>query len=158
MSRMILDHSPWGGQSCPQPPFQAAGPAGKRVRGQDWPPHRGLRSTLIRCVCMLILWVACAAAQGIVSTAPSFTETLFALGAGKRVIGVSQYCNYPPEVERLPRVGTYLNPNIEVIARLHPELGSPPHLEVAVGDVESLDGQHRRRAGRRRHGTYACPR
>jgi len=29
----------WGGQSWPQPPFQAAGPAGKRVRGQDCPPH-----------------------------------------------------------------------------------------------------------------------
>jgi len=33
----------WGGQSWPQPPFQAAGPAGKRVRGHDCPPHNPVR-------------------------------------------------------------------------------------------------------------------
>lgn len=58
----------------------------------------------------------------IVSTSPSITETLFALGLGDRVVGVSQFCRFPPEVERLPRVGTYLKPNAEVIARLAPDL------------------------------------
>jgi iron complex transport system substrate-binding protein len=58
----------------------------------------------------------------IVSTAPSFTETLFAVGAGDRVIAVSTYCHYPPQVDELPRVGTYLNPNIESIARLRPDI------------------------------------
>jgi iron complex transport system substrate-binding protein len=58
----------------------------------------------------------------IVSTAPSITETLFALGLGSRVVGVSQYCHYPPEAAKLPRVGTYLKPNAEVIARLRPDL------------------------------------
>jgi iron complex transport system substrate-binding protein len=74
----------------------------------------------------ICLWVAacasCFAAQGIVSTAPSFTEALFALGAGKRVVAVSQFCHYPPDVNRLPRVGSYLKPNIEAIARVEPEL------------------------------------
>jgi iron complex transport system substrate-binding protein len=58
----------------------------------------------------------------IVSTSPSITETLFALGLGSRVVGVSTYCHFPAEVNRLPKVGTYLKPNVEVIARLKPDL------------------------------------
>ena len=58
----------------------------------------------------------------IVSTAPSSTETLFALGLGSRVVGVSVYCEYPPEVKALPKVGTYMKPDIEAIARLRPDL------------------------------------
>lgn len=60
--------------------------------------------------------------QRIVSTAPSITETLFALGLGDRVVGVSQFCNYPPEVRKLPRVGSYIKPDAEAIARLTPDL------------------------------------
>jgi iron complex transport system substrate-binding protein len=60
--------------------------------------------------------------QRIVSTAPSITETLFALGLGDRVVGVSQFCNYPPEVQKLPKVGSYIAPDAEAIARLAPDL------------------------------------
>lgn len=60
--------------------------------------------------------------QRIVSTAPSFTEMLFAIGAGKRVVAVSTYCHFPAEVAKLPRVGDYLQPNVEAIARLRPDL------------------------------------
>jgi iron complex transport system substrate-binding protein len=60
--------------------------------------------------------------QRIVSTAPSITETLFALGIGDRVVGVSQFCNYPPEVQKLPKVGSYIKPDAEAIARLAPDL------------------------------------
>jgi iron complex transport system substrate-binding protein len=60
--------------------------------------------------------------QRIVSTAPSITEALFALGLGEKVVGISQFCNFPPEVEKLPKVGTYVNPDIEAIARLAPDL------------------------------------
>jgi ABC-type Fe3+-hydroxamate transport system substrate-binding protein len=58
----------------------------------------------------------------IVSTSPSITETLFALGLGPRVVGVSSYCRYPAEVEKLPRVGSFLKPDAEAIARLRPDL------------------------------------
>jgi iron complex transport system substrate-binding protein len=58
----------------------------------------------------------------IVSLAPSVTETLFALGAGPEVVGVSQYCDYPPEVRGLPRVGSFLTPNLEAIIALRPTL------------------------------------
>jgi iron complex transport system substrate-binding protein len=58
----------------------------------------------------------------IVSTSPSITETLFALGLGDRVVGVSLYCWFPREAAKLPKVGTFLKPDVEVIARLHPDL------------------------------------
>lgn len=58
----------------------------------------------------------------IVSTAPSITEALFALDLGGQVVGVSQYCDFPPEVAKLPKVGTYVKPNLEAIARLAPDL------------------------------------
>ena len=75
---------------------------------------------------LIVLW-AMAAALGaqprrIVSTAPSITETLFALGLGERVVGVSRHCHYPPEVAGRPQVGTYLKPNVEAIVALRPDL------------------------------------
>jgi iron complex transport system substrate-binding protein len=58
----------------------------------------------------------------IVSTSPSITETLFALKLGERVVGVSTYCRYPKEVLALPKVGTFLKPDAEIISRLKPDL------------------------------------
>jgi iron complex transport system substrate-binding protein len=60
--------------------------------------------------------------QRIVSLAPSVTETLFAVGAGPEVVGVSQYCDYPPEVLKLPKVGSFLTPDLEAIVGLRPGL------------------------------------
>jgi cobalamin transport system substrate-binding protein len=61
-------------------------------------------------------------APRIVALAPAITETIFALGAGADVAGVSQYCDYPPAAAKLPRVGTFLTPNIEAIAGLRPTI------------------------------------
>jgi iron complex transport system substrate-binding protein len=61
-------------------------------------------------------------ARRIVSLAPAITETLFALGAGPEVVGVSQYCDYPPQVVKLPKIGSFLTPNIEAIAGLWPTI------------------------------------
>jgi len=58
----------------------------------------------------------------IVTTFPSVTETVFALGAGSRVVGVSTYCKYPPAVLSLPKIGTYMKPDLEKIALLRPDL------------------------------------
>lgn len=58
----------------------------------------------------------------IVSIVPATTEMLFAIGAGSRVVGVSSYDRYPPDVERLPRVGGLLDPNVEQMLRLKPDL------------------------------------
>jgi iron complex transport system substrate-binding protein len=64
----------------------------------------------------------------IVSLSPSNTETLFAVGAGPKVVGVTDYCNYPPELEAkietgtVATVGGYWNPSIETIVALKPDL------------------------------------
>ena len=58
----------------------------------------------------------------IISLSPSTTEILAGLGAFDRVVAVSNYCTYPPEVNKLPRVGGWNNPNMEQIAGLRPDL------------------------------------
>jgi ABC-type Fe3+-hydroxamate transport system substrate-binding protein len=58
----------------------------------------------------------------IVSLSPAITETLFALGAGDAVVGVTLRCDYPPEAARLPRVGAGTSPDLEAIARLAPTM------------------------------------
>lgn len=60
--------------------------------------------------------------QRIISLSPSITEVLFALGAGRRVVGVTDFCLYPEEAKLLPRVGGLLNPNAEAIISLRPDL------------------------------------
>jgi iron complex transport system substrate-binding protein len=60
--------------------------------------------------------------QRIVSLAPSNTEILFALGLGDRVVGVTEYCDYPPEAEGKPSVGGFSTPNIEEVVALSPDL------------------------------------
>jgi iron complex transport system substrate-binding protein len=83
------------------------------------------RRALLCFVLAGILRAAVAEAAGpsrIVSTSPAITETLFALGLGHRVVGVSAYCRFPAEVVKLPKVGTVLKPEAEAIAGLRPEL------------------------------------
>jgi iron complex transport system substrate-binding protein len=80
----------------------------------------GCRSIIVALGCWTI--VLAAAPTRIVSTSPSITESLFALGLGDRVVGVSTYCRFPPEVAKLPKVGTFLKPEAELIAGLRPDL------------------------------------
>ncbi len=58
----------------------------------------------------------------IISLVPATTEMLFAMGAGDRVAGVSNYDRFPPEVARLPRVGGLLDPDVERVLSLKPDL------------------------------------
>jgi len=58
----------------------------------------------------------------IVSTSPAITETLFALGLGDHVVGVSNFCRFPAAVATLPKIGTFLKPDSELIARLRPDI------------------------------------
>lgn len=60
--------------------------------------------------------------QRIISLTPSTTEILAGVGAFSRVVAVSDYCSYPPEVKDLPRVGGWSNPNLEQVASLRPDL------------------------------------
>ena len=63
-----------------------------------------------------------AAFTRIVSLAPSTTETLYALGLGDRIVGVTDFCNYPPEARDKTRVGALLRPGYERIIELKPDL------------------------------------
>ena len=74
----------------------------------------------------------------IISLAPNITEILFALGLGERVIGVTQHCNYPAEALAKPRVGTYIDLNIEKILSLKPDLVVATADGNEKGSVERL--------------------
>src|SRR5580704_19111966 len=60
------------------------------------------------------------AAHRIVSVSPATTESLFAIGAGDRVVGRSRYCDWPPEATRLPVVGG-LEVDLEAVLQLRPD-------------------------------------
>lgn len=76
----------------------------------------------------------------IVSLVPSLTETLFALGAGAAVAGVTDFCVHPADgVAKLPRVGGTKNPNLAVIRALRPDLVLANKEENRRRDVEALE-------------------
>jgi iron complex transport system substrate-binding protein len=58
----------------------------------------------------------------ILSMSPGITEILFAIGAGDLVVGVTDFCDYPVEATKLPKVGGLLNPSFETIITLQPDL------------------------------------
>jgi iron complex transport system substrate-binding protein len=72
----------------------------------------------------------------IVSLVPSLTEMLYAVGAGAQIVGVSSYDRFPPDVQSLPRVGALLDPDVERILALRPDLvliyGSQTSLETQL--------------------------
>ena len=63
-----------------------------------------------------------AQAKRVISIIPSTTEMLFAMGAGDRVIAIGTYDRYPPEAQKLPRVGALIDPNVEQILQMRPDL------------------------------------
>jgi len=60
--------------------------------------------------------------QRIVSLAPSLTETIYALGLQDRLVGDTDYCDYPPDAQKKPKVGGAINPSLEQIVALRPDL------------------------------------
>jgi len=75
--------------------------------------------------------------QRIISHVPSITETLFALDLGDKIVGVSDYCNYPEEATEKPKVGGYYTPSIERIVELDPDLVLT---DGHVADIAQLEG------------------
>jgi len=62
------------------------------------------------------------APQRIISLAPNLTEILFALGSGDKIVGLTRFCNYPPQAARIEKVGGILDPSLEKITALQPDL------------------------------------
>jgi iron complex transport system substrate-binding protein len=92
------------------------------------PPRLFASRLLLGAVIFLIGWAPAGhAASGsipsrIVSLAPSITETVFALGFGNRLVGVTNQCDYPAEAKRLPKIGDFMSPSLEVIVAKQPDL------------------------------------
>jgi iron complex transport system substrate-binding protein len=58
----------------------------------------------------------------VISLAPNLTEIVYAVGAGDKLVGVTTYCNYPQEAQKIDKVGDTLKPNAERIIALQPDL------------------------------------
>jgi len=77
----------------------------------------------------LLLFIASAACvafaappQRIVSTSPVTTELLYGVGAFDKVVAVTEYCTYPPEAQKLPKIGGWATPSVERVASFRPDL------------------------------------
>ena len=73
----------------------------------------------------------------IICAAPSITEIVYALGCGDRVVGVSDFSVHPPPATSKPRIGGFINPNLERIISLKPDL------VITQGDHDSLHALER---------------
>ena len=76
--------------------------------------------------------------ERIVSHVPGITEMLFALGLGDRVVGVSDFCDYPPEAKEKPSVGNYFNPSVENIIALDPDLVLTDGHSETIAQLDNL--------------------
>src|SRR5205085_6085493 len=77
----------------------------------------------------------------VVCLTPSITDTVYALGAGDEVVGISDYTKFPAEALKKPSVGQVLNPSVEAVVALHPDLAigvGDLNTEVAVLKIERL--------------------
>jgi iron complex transport system substrate-binding protein len=79
--------------------------------------------------------------ERIVSLAPSITETLFALGLDDKIVGVTDYCDYPEEASLKPRVASFTKPNLEKLVSVEPDLilAESIHETEVVPSLEELD-------------------
>jgi len=60
--------------------------------------------------------------ERVVSLAPNLTESIFAVGAGERLVGVTTFCNYPEDAQKIQKVGDTISPNVETIIALKPQI------------------------------------
>jgi len=83
---------------------------------------RAVEAAVAAFVAIVAVLGAQSPARRIVSIVPATTEMLFAIGAGDRVVAVGSYDRFPPEVEKLPRVGALVDPDVERMIALRPDL------------------------------------
>ena len=124
----------------------------REMLSRNTPGKMAVAASAVLLTCVLLLGGACRSDEGqpppraegrparIVSLSPSVTEILHGVGAFDRVVAVSDYCEYPKEVAKLPRVGGWNNPNLEQIASLRPDLVifSDPQAQFVKDKIEGL--------------------
>ncbi len=89
-----------------------------------------MKKRIVSVSLLLVFWISCeqhdvpqkANTWRIISLSPNITETIYAIGAQDVLVGVSDYCNYPPQARKKIRIGGLLNPNLERIISLRPNL------------------------------------
>jgi iron complex transport system substrate-binding protein len=104
----------------------------------------GLRAKSLGLIVILALSLQPSAlvaqARRIVSIIPATTEMLFAMGAGNRVIAIGSYDHFPPEAQKLPKVGALIDPNVEQILQMRPDLvvvyGTQTELKRRLGRAQ----------------------
>ena len=79
--------------------------------------------------------------QRIVSLSPNVTEIIYGLGAWDKIVGVTMYSDFPPEAKTIPNVGGWVNPNLEAIVKLKPDL------VIFMKDQDSIFGDNIRKLG-----------
>ncbi len=78
------------------------------------------------------------AVDTIVSMAPAITEIVYFVDAGEKLVGRTDYCNYPEEVSEVESIGGYYDPNKEKILLLNPDVVLADSIQCTTGDVEWL--------------------
>ena len=84
----------------------------------------------------------------LISLVPAVTEMLYAIGAGPRVVGVGSHDSFPLEIKKLPRVGALIDPNVELMLSLKPQMvvvyGSQTDLkqQLARAGIDVFDYRH----------------
>lgn len=73
-------------------------------------------------ILLIFPFYASAEPKRIVSLAPSITEIIFALGAEDRLVGVTTYCDYPEEAKKKPKIGGMINPSLEAVINVAPDV------------------------------------
>lgn len=78
--------------------------------------------------------------ERVVSLAPNLTEDVFAVGAGAKLVGVTAYCDYPADAQKIVKIGDTLKPNMETIVALKPQLvlaSTDSQLEAFVNALQT---------------------
>jgi len=139
--------TPVAGGGPPQaggPPGQVPGGAGGLRAMSFAKPNRGLlqdrQTSFIRDDLGRPFVLPDTAPERIVSLAPNVTEILFALGLGDRVVGVTRFCDHPPAAKSIPKVGGLVDPNVEIVRSLDPDLvigfrGNPLRVLDRIGKL-----------------------
>ena len=89
----------------------------------------------------------------LISMAPSITEIVFQLGISDNLVGVTKFCNYPKEAKLISKVGGFLDPNLEAIISLKPDLvllleaENDVKLKLDSLKIKSISVEHKTIAG-----------
>ena len=77
---------------------------------------------LVTCHLSLVTAVHAGPPSRIISLAPNLTEILFAMGLGDRIVGVTNFCDYPEDAKKKPKIGGMYNPSMEAVVSLRPDM------------------------------------